>query len=126
MRLAGRVAVVTGGAGGIGAALGRALAKEGCTVALVDVSEAALKAVGATIPGSSVHAVDVTDGVAMAALADEVVRAHGGVHLVVNNAGVTVVGSFLEHSDADWQRVIGVNLMGVVNGCRAFLPHLAK
>jgi NAD(P)-dependent dehydrogenase (short-subunit alcohol dehydrogenase family) len=126
MRLEGRVAVVTGAGGGIGAAIARALAKEGCRLALVDVAEGPLRAVGAEIPGSTTHVVDVSNADAMKALADEVIAAHGGAHVLINNAGTTVVGSFVEHSAADWDRVMGVNLMGAVNGCRAFLPHLAK
>ena len=126
MQLDGRVAVITGAASGIGAALARALANHGCRLALLDRAEAPLQAVAAALPGSTAHVVDVTDAAAMAATAEAVVAAHGATHVLINNAGTTVVGSFLDHSTADWDRVIGVNLLGVVNGCRAFLPHLAK
>jgi NAD(P)-dependent dehydrogenase (short-subunit alcohol dehydrogenase family) len=121
-RLDGRVAVVTGGAGGLGAATARALRAAGCTLAVVDVDPNVL-AIGEELGGSG-HVVDVSDPVAMDALAAEVVARHGAVHVLVNNAGMTVVGSFEEHSAAQFDRVLRVNLGGVVNGCRVFLPHL--
>ena len=68
--------------------------------------------------------VDVAEPEAMDDLAAWVIARFGSVHILVNNAGVTVVGTFEEHSPADFDRVMRINLGGVVNGCRAFLPHL--
>lgn len=124
MQLKGRVAVVTGAGGGIGAATAAALHRAGCALALADINGDAVRAVAASLRGASAHAVDVSDADAMQAFAAEVVKVHDRVNIVVNNAGLSVVGSFEHHGAEDWQRVIGVNLFGVVNGCRAFLPHL--
>ena len=126
--LRGKVAVVTGAAGGIGAALAQRLAAEGCRLALVDIQAERLRrtAAAAREQGAQVstHAVDVSDAAAMQRLADEVLAFHGAVHLVINNAGVTIAAPFVEHSLEDWDWILGINLRGVVLGCRVFLPHL--
>ncbi|MES2641312.1 MAG: SDR family NAD(P)-dependent oxidoreductase [Myxococcota bacterium] len=124
MDVRGRVAVVTGAAGGIGAATAAALAARGARLVLADVDAVGLERVGAAVGALSVHRVDVSDAAAVSALAEEVGRRHGGAHVLVNNAGVTVLGTFEEHDAADWARVMGVNFNGVLNGCRAFLPQL--
>lgn len=126
MELSGRVAVVTGAGSGIGAATAAALHRAGCRLALADIHEESVRRVAAGLPGATAHTVDVSDSAAMAAFADEVVKVHERVNILVNNAGLTLVGSFEQHSVEDWQRVVGVNLFGVVNGCRAFLPHLRR
>ena len=122
--LKGRVAVITGAASGLGRGLAEVLAAEGCTLALVDVHAERLAEVAAEHPGCSTHLVDVSDRAAMAALPEAVIEAHGAVHLVINNAGVTVTASFLDHTMEDLDWLLGINLWGVVYGCRAFLPHL--
>jgi NAD(P)-dependent dehydrogenase (short-subunit alcohol dehydrogenase family) len=119
-----RVAVVTGAGSGIGRALAVQLGAAGAKLALVDVDPEGLAGTAALVGACSSHVVDVSDAEAMLALAPAVVAEHGGVHLLINNAGLTVEGAFREQSLADWQRVIGVNLMGVVHGLQAFLPHL--
>lgn len=124
MDVRGRVAVVTGAAGGIGAATAAALAARGARLVLADIDAAGLDRVGGALGAVSVHPVDVSDAGAVAALAEEVQRRHGGAHVLINNAGVTVLGTFEEHGAADWARVMGVNFYGVLNGCRAFLPQL--
>lgn len=73
---------------------------------------------------ASVHQVDVSDREQMASFASEVVSQHGEVHILVNNAGVTVYASFEEHSIEDLEWILGVNLWGVLYGCKFFLPHL--
>ncbi len=122
--LKGRVAVITGAASGLGRGLAEVLAAEGCRLALVDVHAERLAEVAAAHPGCSTHLVDVSDRAAMAALPEAVIEAHGAVHLVINNAGVTVTASFLDHTMEDLDWLLGINLWGVVYGCRAFLPHL--
>lgn len=122
--LTGRTAVVTGAASGIGRALSLALAREGCKLALVDVNTAGLTEIAEAIPGASTHRVDVADRDAMLALPEAVLAAHGAVHLVVNNAGVSCNRLFAEHTLDDWDWIIGINLWGVIHGCHAFLPHL--
>jgi short-subunit dehydrogenase len=129
-RLEGRVAVVTGAAGGIGRATSELLARRGCDLALVDVNEAGLagsaERVRAAGRRASLHVADVADRARMQALPAEVLAAHGRVHVLVNNAGVTVSRPFEEHSldDLDW--IVGINFWGVVLGCRAFLPLLRR
>jgi len=120
-------AVVTGAASGIGRALAQELAARGAHLALADVVEEGLAETAASIEGDrrvSTHVVDVSDLDAMRAFVDAVVAEHGAVHLVINNAGVTVDGGFHEQSIEDFQKVMGVNFWGVYYGCKLFLPHL--
>ena len=84
---------------------------------------AALTERGAT---ASVHVADVADPERVRTLPDEVVAEHGGVHIVVNNAGVSVLKTFADHSLEDLQWLLGINLMGVVHGCHFFLPRLLE
>jgi NAD(P)-dependent dehydrogenase (short-subunit alcohol dehydrogenase family) len=123
--LAGRTAVVTGAGSGIGRALARALAAEGCRLALVDVDAAGLEETrrGLAVPVST-HVASVADRARMAALPAEVLAAHGAVHLLFNNAGVTINESFEDSSMERLELVVGVNLWGVVYGCHYFLPAL--
>ena len=129
--LRGRVAVVTGAANGIGRALSTALQHKGCHLALVDVDEAGLTSLRAetvAMPGQQItaHVADVSDRGRMRELADEVVSAHGAVHVLVNNAGIAHEAAFAQTSLDDWDRMIAVNVWGVIHGCHFFLPHLAK
>ncbi len=125
-----RVAVVTGAAGGIGRATAVALSRAGCDVALVDIDEVGLaetrRQVEAQGRRSSVHLVDVSNRAAMEALVPAVIDAHGSVHVVVNNAGVSVTSRFEEQSIEDFEWLIGINFWGVVYGAKFFLPELRK
>jgi NAD(P)-dependent dehydrogenase (short-subunit alcohol dehydrogenase family) len=113
----GRVAVVTGAASGIGAALVRGLLAEGALVAASDIAE---------LPDSGArgYRVDVTDREAVYAHAAEVAADFGRVDLVVANAGVALKGTVAEMSDEDLRWVMDTNFWGVVHSTRAFLPHL--
>ena len=126
--LAGKVAVVTGAASGIGRATATAFAAEGMKVVLADIEEKALDAVAAdlTDAGRTVLpvTVDVSDGASMDALAARTIDTFGAVHLVHLNAGVAAGGPIWALSEKDWQWVLGVNLWGVIHGVRAFVPHL--
>jgi short-subunit dehydrogenase len=129
-QLDGRVAVVTGAGSGIGRATAAALAREGCHLALVDVLPARLAEVAGSLARAdrrlTTHVADVADRARMEALPDEVVAAHGAVHVLVNNAGVTVARRFTDHSWSDLDWVLGVDLWGVIHGCKVFLPHLLR
>lgn len=127
----GQVAVITGGASGIGFALAKALLARGVQIALVDVEAPALEAAAAELaamqPGGNVAAftADVSDAATMTALANEVASRFGGVDLLVNNAGVGgQLGPIWDSHPNDWPWVFGVNVFGVVNGLRAFLPGM--
>jgi NAD(P)-dependent dehydrogenase (short-subunit alcohol dehydrogenase family) len=129
--LSGKVAVVTGAASGIGRALAFGLKDKGCRVALVDIDGEGLARLSAELaPGKSgvvtTHITDVSDRDGMRALADDVAAAHGGIHVLVNNAGVSHEAPFVRTSLEDWDHVIGVNLWGVIHGCHFFMRHLAK
>lgn len=120
-----RVAVITGAASGIGAGLAREAVRRGFQVVLADRDEAALDKVAHEI-GDAALAVptDVTDPAALEALAERAWDAHGQVDLLFNNAGILASGFSWEIPAETWQRVIDVNLAGVVNGIRAFVPRL--
>lgn len=125
--LNGKVAVVTGGASGIGLALGRAFVAEGMSVVLADIEAAALDSALATFDdGAGVAGVacDVADAASVDALRDEAVARFGTVHVVCNNAGVAAGGLVWEQSLDDWDWVLGVNLRGVIHGIRSFAPLL--
>jgi NAD(P)-dependent dehydrogenase (short-subunit alcohol dehydrogenase family) len=126
--LAGRTAVVTGAASGIGRALARALAAEGCRLALVDIDPAGLEETRRLLPGApvSTHVASVSDRERMAALPAEIEAEHGAIHLLFNNAGLTINESFADSSLENLELVIGVNLWGVVYGCHYFLPCLLR
>ncbi len=124
--LAGKVAVVTGGASGIGRKLAECCAADGMKVVLADIEEGALAAavkemaaLGADVLGV---ATDVSKADSVAALAAKTLDAHGAVHMLFNNAGVVAGGVIWESSLADWQWLINVNLWGVVHGVHTFVP----
>jgi len=125
-----RVAVVTGAGSGIGRATSVLLAEKGCRVAIADVNEAGLEETARLVRekgGSvSVHRVDVSDRAGVEAFASEVVQEHGGVHILINNAGVSVNSKFVDHSLEDFEWLMGINFWGVVYGCKFFLPHLLR
>lgn len=129
---AGKVAVVTGGASGIGLAMGRRFGAEGMQVVLADVEAEALdvaaKELGDEIGDGNVLGVrtDVRDGAAVDALADAAFERFGAVHVLCNNAGVGVGGMSWQIPADRWQWIVDVNLMGVVHGIRAFVPRMIE
>lgn len=125
--LAGRTAFVTGGASGIGLALGRAFAEAGMKVMLADIETGALDAALATHAlGPNVRGVacDVADPASIECAARSTYQAFGNVHIVCNNAGVAAGGGIDAISLDNWRWVLDVNLMGVLHGIRTFLPHI--
>jgi len=126
-----KVAVVTGGASGIGLAMARRFAREGMRVVIADIevdalagAEREIRSMGATV--LAVHT-DVSRPQDIEALAANALRAFGRVHIVCNNAGVGgATGPVWERSIGDWQWVMGVNLWGVIYGIRTFVPLMLK
>jgi short-subunit dehydrogenase len=132
----GAAAAITGAASGIGRALALELAARGCDLALADRDEAGLQVVAAEIakassqqaasPKVSIHRVDVGEPSQIAAFALSAVSAHPGLNIVVNNAGVALLGQFSEIDQAQMDWLMNINFWGVVHSTRAFLPHLAR
>lgn len=122
----GRVAVVTGGASGIGKALAKAFLGEGMKVVIADVEKPALDAAAKELGGGVLGVVtDVSDPRSVQALADRVFDAHGACHVLCNNAGVSVPNLDLwETEPSDFQWVYGVNVAGVAHGVQAFVPRM--
>ena len=122
---AGRTAIVTGGGSGIGAALCRALTDAGAQVFCADIDLEAAERVAAGVRGNIVaRALDVTDAAAVQTLVDEVVREHGRIDLMFNNAGILGAGETQLLTLEQWDRIIDVNLRGVVHGVQAAYPHM--
>ncbi|MAI25869.1 MAG: hypothetical protein CMN75_07525 [Spirochaeta sp.] len=124
----GRVAVVTGGGGGIGAALCQACSERGMRVAVVDVDKAAADSVASAIRSQGgeafSRAVDVRHKSEIESLAHEVDREFGACHLLFNNAGVLVTRPMLELEEKDWDWSLAVNLMGPIHAVSVFLPSM--
>jgi len=128
--LGNKIAVVTGAGSGIGQATAVALAKEGCDLALADINQAGMEATAGEMERLGVkisqHTIDVANKEEMKRFVEEVIKHHGHVHIIVNNAGVSVFGDFIEQSIEDMEWVLGINLWGVIYGCKFFLPYLQK
>ena len=126
--LEGRSAVVTGAAGGIGLAVAEAFCAEGMKVLMLDLQEDLVGEQADRLAGQGheVHAmaVDVSDADAVDAAAAVAVERHGGLHVAMNNAGIVNGGLCWELTDEEWRRVLDVNLWGVINGVRAFVPRI--
>lgn len=125
-----RVAVITGAGSGIGRATALRLAAAGCHLALVDRSQEGLDTTAALLQSSgrnvSLHIADVSNEQEMFALPEAVISKHGAVHILVNNAGVTGIGRFEDETMEDLHWIVGINIWGVLHGCKAFLPLLRE
>jgi short-subunit dehydrogenase len=127
----GSAAAVTGAASGIGRALALELAARGCDLALADRDEAGLKAAAAEITQAhvrkvTVHRVDVSEPCQIQTFAQAATSAHPALNIVVNNAGVALIGQFCELDQAQMDWLFDINFWGVVHSTRAFLPHLSQ
>lgn len=120
------VAVVTGAASGIGAALSFVLVGEGARVVIADIGDLAKTEADIRAAGGDCLAVraDVTDRASMSALADAAYDRFGRVNLLCNNAGVVLFGPLAEISEQEWDWILSVNVKGVINGVAAFLPRM--
>jgi NAD(P)-dependent dehydrogenase (short-subunit alcohol dehydrogenase family) len=125
--LTGKTAVVTGAGSGIGAATARLLARHGAKVHVADLNAGAASAVAREIGGGAVdHTVDVARAEEVEALAKAVFDDGGRVDILHNNAGIAHGGDIEQTTVEDWQRVIGVNLLGVAYGVQAFVPRMLE
>lgn len=126
--LEGQVAVITGAASGIGLALARHAQAVGCSLVLADVDAQALEQLGREFSASGARCltrvVDVSDAAQVEALAQASYQQYGRVDLLFNNAGIMVNGFSWQLLVAQWQRVIAINLMGVVHGVASFVPRM--
>jgi short-subunit dehydrogenase len=127
----GAAAAITGAASGIGRALALELAARGCDLALADRDEAGLQAVAAEIAKAhsckvTIHRVDVGEASEIEAFAQAATSNHPGLNILINNAGVALLGQFNEIDQAQFEWLMNINFWGVVHGTRAFLPHLAR
>lgn len=125
----GRVAVITGGASGIGLGLAEKFAAEGMSLMLADIEQAALDEAAVQLRDAGANVAtfvcDVSDGAAVEALAEETYAVHGACHILCNNAGVVA-----RHKPwgplEDWEWVLGVDLWGVIHGVRSFVPRMLE
>jgi meso-butanediol dehydrogenase / (S,S)-butanediol dehydrogenase / diacetyl reductase len=127
MRLQNKIAIVTGGGSGIGAATAEVFAAEGATVVIADKNLDSARKVAAAI-GHAVSAleVDTSKGPAVKAMIDGTVAKYGRLDILFNNAGYGITGSVVETSEDDWDALISVNVRGVFLGCKYAIPHMAK
>jgi NAD(P)-dependent dehydrogenase (short-subunit alcohol dehydrogenase family) len=121
--LEGKVAVVTGGASGIGKGIAEALKAEGVELVIADIEDGALQRTAKELGATGIQT-DVSDAASVDALAKEVVERFGTAHVVVNNAGIGPMGRIADLTLDDWRWMVGVNLWGVIHGIHAFLPIL--
>ncbi|MEQ1881607.1 MAG: SDR family oxidoreductase [Burkholderiales bacterium] len=123
-----RVAVVTGGASGLGKAMAQRFAREGMKIVLADIEQSALDKTAAEFRQAGTPVLTVRTDVSKASdvetLAEQAFKTFGGVHILCNNAGVAPGGVIWEVSEKDWQWTLGVNVWGVIHGIRAFVPRM--
>lgn len=120
LELDGRVAIVTGAASGIGKGIARRLAAEGARVVIADLNETAAIAAAEELGGEAMGVlVDVSDRTTVDAMTEAVVERYGVIDILINNAGWDKIGPFLEQDPAVWERIININLMGVLNCSQA-------
>ena len=127
MRLKNKIALITGGASGIGRATAKLFAAEGATVVIADKNAAAVRAVAVEIGGKTLAlTADVSKSADVQAIITETIAKHGRLDILFNNAGYGISGSVVETSEEDWDALMSVNLRGVFLGCKYAIPHMIK
>ncbi len=124
--LSGRVAFVTGAARGIGLSVSQALAARGARVALIDVDAAAVNSAAGSVPGGLPLAVDISRQANVAQAVHQTVAILGGLHILINNAGICPMTDLADIDEEEWDRVLAINLKGAFLCCQAALPHLRR
>ncbi|HET7097833.1 MAG TPA: glucose 1-dehydrogenase [Casimicrobiaceae bacterium] len=130
MQLEGKVAIVTGGGGGIGKAIVETFAQEGARVAIADRNLAGARALSAALiaAGSTAEAieVDVADSAGVTRMAAQVFETFGRIDILVNNAGIRFLNPLLEQTEDEWRRTLDVNLTGPFLCCKAVIPYMLR
>lgn len=121
-----RRVLITGAGSGLGLALAHRYARSGARVACVDLVADRAEASAASLSGSGhlAHVADVGDDASMQALHDRIQREWGGIDVLINNAGIASVGPMVDTTMEEWRKIIDIDLLGVVRGCRLFLPAM--
>lgn len=121
-----RRVLITGAGSGLGLALAHRYARSGARVACVDLIAERTEAAAAALSGTGhfAHVADVGDDASMQALHDRIQREWGGLDVLINNAGIASVGPMVDTTMEEWRRVLDIDLLGVVRGCRLFLPAM--
>jgi meso-butanediol dehydrogenase / (S,S)-butanediol dehydrogenase / diacetyl reductase len=127
MRLKNKIAIITGGGSGIGAATAKVFVAEGATVVVADKNLAAAQAVAAELGKAALAIeVDVAKAPSVKAMIDGTVARFGRLDILFNNAGYGITGNVVETSEEDWDALIAVNVRGVFLGCKYAIPHMIK
>jgi 3-oxoacyl-[acyl-carrier protein] reductase len=126
MRLRDKVAIITGAAKGIGFASAKRFAQEGAKVMIADVNPEAVKAAIDLVPGAEGYVVNVTDRASIEMAVDQIMRRHGRIDILINNAGITQDARLVKMTEAQFDAVIDVNLKGVFNCTQLVVPHMLE
>jgi 3-oxoacyl-[acyl-carrier protein] reductase len=123
-RLKDKVAIITGAAKGIGLATAQRFAQEGAKVIIADLNPKALESAQVQIPGADTYVMNVTDRDSIQAAVDQIMKRHGQIDILINNAGITQDARLIKMTEAQFDSVINVNLKGVFNCTQLVVPHM--